>query len=148
MRESLDAPDASSENLVLDSWPLMEWLKGREPVAGRFRKLLIEARMGRKILWLSSINQGEVYYNCVNEWNRERAEQVLAGFAILPIHIMHPTRDDVVAAARIKAEWKVSYAHAFAAVLAIELSGSVLTGDPDFLKLGGASLVAVDWWGE
>jgi len=53
---------------VLDSWPVMEWLKAREPVATRFDELIDLANLGRAHLLMSTINLGEVYYLSWKEW--------------------------------------------------------------------------------
>ncbi len=50
---------------VVDSWPVMEWLKGREPAKTRFRAILEDAKFRRLRLVISTINLGEVYYNCI-----------------------------------------------------------------------------------
>jgi ribonuclease VapC len=42
------------------------------------------------------------------------------------------TEDRILAAARLKAEYPISYADAFAASLALELGASLVTGDPEF----------------
>ena len=133
--------------LVIDSWPVMEWLKEREPTAELFEQILRSARDGDRLLLLSSINLGEIYYNCWNEWDRLRADEVLDGFSDLPIHVVHPTERDVIEAARVKGRYKISYADAFATVLALEYEAPVVSGDPDFLKLRTSGLIAVEWVG-
>jgi predicted nucleic acid-binding protein len=145
MRASSAGPQ--SPNLVVDSWPVMEWLKGREPVASRFRALLEAGRRGELRLLLSNINVGEIYYNCWREWGEARANEVLADWPTLPVQLVHPTEAAVLAAARVKAQYAISYADAFAVVLAIEFGGSVLTGDRDFLPLAKDSVLNVDWIG-
>jgi uncharacterized protein len=132
---------------VLDSWPVMEWLKGRQPLAADFRTLLANARIHKVELVISTINLGEIYYNCWNEWDEGRAEQVRLEFTELPIRVVHPTAADAHFAARLKGRFKVSYADAFAAVLAIELNAPVMTGDRDFLKLKDVGVLSVEWLG-
>ncbi len=147
MPASLVGVAIDRSSLVLDSWPVMEWLKNRYPAADDFEDLLVSARLGRTTLLMSSINLGEIYYNCWNEWNEARADSMLERFPILPIRIVHPTQPDVMFAAWIKGRYKVSYADAFAAVLALEQQAPVLTGDSDFLKMQRGSLIDVEWWG-
>jgi len=133
--------------LVVDSWPVLEWLKRREPSTNRFRQLLSRAQDAETTLLMSSINLGEVYYNCWIEWGEERAEALRAEFKKLPLLIIHPTEADVLVAARIKGRHRCSYADAFACVLALEFSCPVITGDSDFLKMQMGGAVAVEWWG-
>ena len=69
MPGSLGGPEGLSSLLVIDSWPVMEWLKRRQPVSLLFRSLIETAQAGRRILLMSTINLGEIYYNCWNEWD-------------------------------------------------------------------------------
>ena len=147
MRESSGDFPAPKRTVVLDSWPVMEWLKKRQPFAQQFRELLAIAEKGGIELFLSSINLGEIYYSSWNEWDRARAEEILMDFATLPIQLVHPTEADVLAAARVKAEFKVSYADCFVAVLAAKLRCPVMTGDLHFLMMQGAGLLQVEWVG-
>ena len=94
-----------------------------------------------------NINLGEVYYNCWREWGEIRADAVLDVLRKHPLQIVHPTEPAVLAAARVKAQYPISYADAFAVVLAIEFDGTVLTGDSDFLPLALDGLVEVEWMG-
>jgi uncharacterized protein len=145
----MSASSVRSEKLrlILDSWPVMEWLKGRRPVADGFRLHLERAQSGSVHLLLSSINLGEIYYSCWKEWGEQRADAVLDQLRKHPIQIVHPTERAVLAAARVKAQYPVSYADAFAVVLAVEFGGAVLTGDQDFLPLAANGLAKVEWIG-
>jgi predicted nucleic acid-binding protein len=71
------------------------------------------------------------------------AQRSLAGVDQLPIDILEATRERVLAAAHIKAHHRLSYADAFAVAAAQELSGVVLTGDPEFTAV--QSLVRMEW---
>jgi predicted nucleic acid-binding protein len=133
--------------LVLDSWPVMEWLKQREPAATKFDLLIDRARAGDVKLLISSLNLGEVYYNFWSVWGESRAEEIISDLDALPVHVFHPRQEDVLAAARLKARYQCSYADAFAVVLASEFQGLVVTGDPDFLKMRDRGTVRVEWWG-
>jgi predicted nucleic acid-binding protein len=125
----------------------MEWIKNHEPGASRFFAVLRAAQAGEVQLLLSTINRGEVFYNCWNEWDKATAEEVLRRLHRVPLLVVHPTEDDVMAAARVKAEYKIAYADAFAAVLAIQFAAPVLTGDRDFLRLRDAGVLTLHWLG-
>jgi predicted nucleic acid-binding protein len=133
--------------VILDSWPVMEWLKDRDPAATVFEALIDRARTRRTSLYLSTINLGEIYYNSWIEWNEARAERTLERLRQLPIFVVHPTAEDAIAAARLKGRYNISYADCFTAVLALELRAPVLTGDIDFLKLAKGGLLEVEWLG-
>lgn len=134
--------------LVLDSWPVMEWLKGREPVMTRFDELIHLAMMGEVQLLISNINFGEIYYNSCKEWGENRADEICEEFDGLPIRIVHPSAGGVLAAARVKARYNFPYADSFAVVLALDYGASIVTGDPDFLRFARDGLVRVEWWGK
>src|ERR1019366_7685636 len=82
--------------MVVDSWPVMEWLKDRQPIASQFLSLIEEARSLELELPISSINLGEIYYNCWNEWSEKRADEVLSDIFDLPIRLIHPTFEDTL----------------------------------------------------
>ena len=146
MRASLGVP--VNRDLVLDSWPVMEWLKERQPVVDWFDELIRSAGQDKVRLWLSSINLGEIYYNCWTEWNTARAEDTLATLRALPVQVIHPTEQDVLAAARLKGKYNIAYADCFAIVLATEIRCPVVTGDPDFLKVQRGGVLSVEWVGQ
>ena len=133
--------------LVLDSWPVLEWLRQREPSVSRFDFLPDSARRGDVLLIMSSVNLGEILYNAWSLWGELRAEEVIADFDALPIHVFHPKQEDAMAAACIKGRYKCSYADGFAVILAAEFRATVVTGDPDFLKMRDGGAEKVDWWG-
>ena len=120
MPGSSDALLNSSEIVVLDSWPVMEWLKGRDSAATVFVALIDHAKTGDVSLYLSTSNLGEIYYNTWIDWNEARAERTLERLRQLPI----------------------------IAVLALELEAPVLTGYIDFLNLVHDGLLEVEWLGK
>ncbi len=132
---------------VVDSWPVVEWLKAREPIASRFDGFLDAATRYRIRLLMSSINFGELYYLSWQIWGENRAERIAEEFDQLPIHVFHPKPADILAAARIKARHRCSYADAFAVVLSGEFQAAVVTGDKDFLVMEQAGAVSLEWWG-
>jgi ribonuclease VapC len=125
----------------------MEWFKSRQPVADRFEELIVSAERFEVRLLLSTINLGEVFYNCWNEWDEHRAHEAAEIVQQLPLQIVHPNREDVLAAARLKAKYKVAYADCFAAILAVESMSRIVTGDKDFLAMEQSGAVSLEWWG-
>ena len=94
---------------------------------------------------MSWMNTGEVYYTMARRTGRESAEEFLTLLPALPIRCVMPTEEDVLSAARLKAQYPISYADAFAAGLAIKHKIPVLTGDPAFLTL--KKHVSIQWIG-
>ncbi len=147
MRESLVPFPGVDESLVLDSWPVMEWLKAREPTASKLDELLDAARAERLHLLISTISLGEIYYSSLIVWGEERADEILHDFRALPVEVVHPTQVQTLLAARLKGRFNVAYGDAFAAVLGLEAGAAVASGNPDFLKLRRAGIVIGEWMG-
>jgi predicted nucleic acid-binding protein len=122
------------DTLILDSWPVMEWLQQREPATTLFDGLLERALRGQLRLMMSRINFGEILYSC---WklNKVEADRLFADAEALPVDIISVDDDLVIEAARLKATCNASYADCFAAALAIRHDVPVVTGDKEFLGL-------------
>lgn len=133
--------------LVLDAWPVMEWFRGREPARAAFRELLSEAACGRLSLCMSRINLGEIYYSTAKSFDDVTATALVRQLTAILIEIVSVTDADVDAAAKLKAHYRISYADAFAAVLSIDRSAALVTGDPDFLPLASDGVVQLHWIG-
>jgi predicted nucleic acid-binding protein len=93
---------------VLDTWPVMEWLKDRNCAADYFDLLLAKA------------------------WGVARADTVMERLHELPIHLISVSDASVLQAARLKITNKISYADAFAVGLAMELCCPLVTGIRSF----------------
>ena len=126
--------------LVIDSWALMEWILDG-PFADRVEEILSQAKAGWRELVMSWVNAGEVVYMLSRKRSPRAAEDFLAKLPSLPIRLILPTAESVVAAARIKARSKLSYADAFAVELAVERHAAVVTGDPEIAALGFLGVV-------
>ena len=142
---------ASSEmsnfsTLVLDSWPLLELWRQREPVAQRVLQIFLQASSHQVDLQLSRINYGELFYKAVDYFG-ETAAQTLQAALTQRVRIV--SVDDMLVddSAKLKTPFRISYADCFAAALAMRLAAPIVTGDPDFLKLEAAGLVDVLWLG-
>lgn len=132
--------DAIPAQLVLDSWPVLEWLKGRQPATLNFREVLDAAFAERTSLSMSRINYGEVLYSIRKDFPAERVQAVQAAFHELPIR--HISVDDALVdeAAALKGVHTCSYADCFAAALAIRSQVPLVTGDKELLSLQGKGL--------
>ncbi len=98
----------------------------------RIQEVLDEALHRHCRVALSIINLGEVLYITEREVGLVQAQAALAAVEQLPIEILPAARESVLAAAYIKANYRVAYADAFAIAAAQELGGRILTGDPEF----------------
>lgn len=127
---------------VLDSHALLAYFNN-EPGGRRVEQILHDAQHGTCGVWLSLINLGEVLYITERERSLQQAHEVLAALQQLPIGIVEADLEAVLAAAHIKATYRLSYADAFAAAAAQKLNARILTGDPEFESL--AELEQVEW---
>lgn len=122
---------ASGPVYVLDSYAMLVYLVG-EPGTERVKAVLNEAAQGQNQVAMSIINLGEVLYITERERNLAQAQHALAMIDQLPIEIASASREAVLSAAHVKAQFPVAYADAFAIALAEERGGTILTGDPEF----------------
>lgn len=132
---------------VLDTWPVMEWLKDRVPAADRFEEFIDLAERREIVLLMSRINLGEVFYNSAREWGLTRAEAILADMLTMPITYVVATDEEVDAASRLKAVERISYADAFAASLALRRGCGLITGDDDFRAMRSTVGLRIEWLG-
>jgi predicted nucleic acid-binding protein len=129
---------------VLDSWAILEWMRGRQPARGIIANLLHEAAEGRTRLFMSAINVGEVYYVLRKNHSEDLAESWRESSRTLPATLEVPTADDIWNAASLKGRFPISYVDAFAAALAQKRKCPLVTGDPEFQRVEHLEL---DWIG-
>lgn len=124
-----------SKDFVLDAWAILAFLQGEEPAASRVREVIEGAQDRTARLFVSIINICEVYYRVGKTHSAKEADSVLTDLYLLPIEILSADDDTVLAAARLKMTYVLSYADAFAAVIAQQIDATLLTGDPELLSL-------------
>ena len=73
------------------------------------------------------------------------ADEFLGQLPSLPIRLMAPDEDAIVAAAKLKSTRRISYAGAFAAALAKEHDAALITGDTELRDMG--DVLAIEWIG-
>ena len=119
---------------VMDAYSIIAFLEN-EPGAERVAELIKQARDRMKDLLLSVVNWGEVYYAVHRSGGPAAAEDALAVLETLPIEIVEADRLQTKAAAKLKAEKKMSYADCFAAALAMLRKAELVTGDREFREV-------------
>lgn len=122
------------ETYVLDSFALLALL-GREPGGDEMAHLLKEAQAGEARLLMTWVNLGEVAYIVRRRWGEKRLHRMLATLEATALEVMPVGRELTLTAARIKAEYPLAYADAFAAALAEQAGATLVTGDPEFRLL-------------
>lgn len=116
---------------VLDTFAIIAYFLA-EPGGEKVKELLRRAENGETSLAMSLINVGEMFYILSRTYGRSKAQSILEDLRSLAIQFFDATEERILAAARLKAEYSISYADAFAASLAQELGASLVTGDPEF----------------
>ncbi len=129
---------------ILDSFALLAFLGG-EAGMERVQEVLQAAKRRQAHAHMPSICLGEVLYITERERGLSVAQKTLAAIEQMPIDILDATRPRVLAAAHIKANFRVSYADAFAVAAAQEIGATVLTGDPEFAAVESATVIHVEW---
>ncbi|MFN8205674.1 MAG: type II toxin-antitoxin system VapC family toxin [Solirubrobacteraceae bacterium] len=116
--------------MVLDAWAVLAVLED-EPEADHILALLA-VRPAR----MSSINLGEVYYQAIRRRGRRRADEALQDVRQM-VSAELPDHELVLAAGRLKARGKISYADCYAVATAQRHHEPLVTGDPEILALDG-----------
>ncbi len=121
---------------VLDSYALLAFFRD-ETGADDIEKLLNEAAEDKHELYITAVNAGEVYYMSCRKDSVAKANQVWEAMKKFPLHFITADMELALAAAKIKANHKLSYADAFAAALTIQKKAILVTGDDEFQNLVG-----------
>jgi predicted nucleic acid-binding protein len=125
---------------VLDAYALLAYLN-EETGHARVKSLLESADAE---LLMNAVNIGEVFYILARARGLRDAEYFLnVILPSLPVTVVENSLDDVIEAARLKAVHSLSFADCFAAATAVREHAPLVTGDPEFRKLGKA--VGLDW---
>jgi uncharacterized protein len=125
------------EKHCLDSWAILAFLRQENPAGQRVRELLqtAAAEQTDDALFLSIINLGEVYYIVGRAKDLQEAEETIAEIRRLPLTVVPVDDQQVMAAAKLKARFTISYADAFALATAVRLDALLVTGDPELTAL-------------
>lgn len=125
---------------ILDSFALLclfDRKRKRENMA--IRKYLEDAESNKIKLYLSKINEGEVFYKLY----KYLGESVAIGFredlkhGVIPVNIVSVNDKRAERASEIKAKYPLSYADAFCVELARDMNLPIITGDPEFKSVKG-----------
>ena len=120
---------------VFDASALFAFLQNK-PGAPRINEILKEAIRGRADVSMSSVNYGEVYGRILRDYGQEQARNSMQAVNPLPLEIVDVTLARAKQAADVKFQYKLYYVDSFAAALALERKGTLVTSDSDFRKVG------------
>jgi uncharacterized protein with PIN domain len=122
---------------------MVAWIRD-EPAAEAVEEFLRDAEAGRCELVMSWLNVAETFYILAKRDGPHVAEAFMTRLPSLPIRVVLPDEEGIMAAARIKAVHPVAFGDAFAIALAQSENASVITGDGEIRRCG---VVPVDWVG-
>lgn len=149
MSESSAPPDLPGSPLyVVDSWPVLEWIYGKEPAGEKFQKILDSAANGNLRLHISRLNYGEVIYNVLIRKRRGEFSGLIPDLDALPWQIVSIDDALVDEAVALKAVYPISFADCFVAALAQRHRAPVISGDPDFQRLAERGVLRLEWVGK
>ncbi len=120
---------------ILDAYALMAFFED-EPGANFVRGLLVEAESGNIKLAMTVVNLGEIWYSIARAVSAAQADVFIQEIRGMSIEIVDAHWPLTHQAAIYKSKGGISYADCFAAALARLRDAELVTGDPEFKKLG------------
>jgi predicted nucleic acid-binding protein len=125
------------KTVALDAWAVLAFLRKESPADLRVLEILEQAGHRQMRAVISIINLGEVYYRIGKLQGQKAADDTLADLRLLPMDILPADEEAVLAAARLKMKYPISYADAFAVAVSEAYKATLLTGDPELIALAG-----------
>jgi predicted nucleic acid-binding protein len=119
---------------VLDANAVIRYFQ-KQPGGETVKKLLFRLDRNEIKLSISVLNLGEVFYTLTKSIGLEGTAVYIRALceAVETIPI---DEEFALAAATLKSQYKLGYADSIAAVLAMRRHATLVTADPEFLKLG------------
>ena len=130
------------KSYVLDASAIMAFFEDRSG-AEKVEELLARAAETKRLLLMSVVNWGEVYYSVWRAHGEQVASDTLKEIAHLPIEIVSVDIDLAKLAASLQGRHNLPYADCFAGALAQDRKATLVTADKDFERI--ASHVKISW---
>lgn len=127
---------------VLDSWSIMAYLED-EPAGQKVADLIADAHEDGTPLKMTVVNSAEVWYLLARETSDADADQSISELRQLGIEFVDAEWELAHQAAMFKSKHKMSLADCFAAALAKDSKGDLVTGDEEFRQIQGE--VKIHW---
>ena len=127
---------------LFDSHALLAFFQ-KERGAQIVAKILRESVEQRLDQLISVINLGEIIYMTKRRFGDEKKVEIMGRIHQLGLKVLPAPAPLVYKAAELKAEYPISYADCFALACALEHSATLVTGDPEFMKV--VHLVSIQW---
>ncbi|MGB8472521.1 MAG: type II toxin-antitoxin system VapC family toxin [Candidatus Acidiferrum sp.] len=122
------------KRIVLDASAVMTFFENR-PGADKVEDLIHLGVAGKRQLFMSVVNWGEVYYSTWRAHGPGVARKIIEDISQLPIEIVDAGVDLTRTAAELRANHKLPYTDCFAAALAAHRKASLATSDQDFVTV-------------
>lgn len=131
-----------STDIILDSWSVLAYLED-EPPGEKVADLIADAYEKGLGLMMTNVNAGEVWYIIARKTSEKEADNSIVELKSLGIEFVAIDWKLARQAALLKSKYKMSFADCFAAALAKEQNGELVTGDPEFKQVEHA--VKIHW---
>ena len=128
--------------IVLDSWSVLAYLED-EPAGESVAEIIADACEQGSALMMTLVNASEVWCIIAREASEKEADSSIAELKQLGIELVAVDWKLARQAALFKSKHKMSFADCFAAALAKERSGEVVTGDYEFKQVEGE--IKIHW---
>jgi len=119
---------------ILDSSALLRFFQ-KESGAEIVKNKLEKAQQENQPLLLNLINLGEIYYIVKKKFGEEKLKETLILLEELPISWYPISKDLIIKAADLKADYDLPFVDAICAATALMEDGDLLTSDPHFKKV-------------
>lgn len=126
-------------SVVLDASALLRFLDD-EAGAETVEQLFHQAAIGNLEIFISAVNWGEVIYAVAHRHGSDAAKQIVGTLSTLQLIVVPSGADEATEAAFCKAKFKIPYADAFAASLAMRKATALVTADFDFKAIPASAL--------
>ena len=127
---------------VLDTFSVLAYIWG-EPGEEKVRELLLRSRDRKVELFLSDINLAETYYLIGKREGKEEANRLISMIVRWPLCLVEGDKKVALIAGRVKADYALSFADAFAVATALDKRARVVTGDEKFRRI--EDMISVFW---
>ena len=127
---------------IYDSLALLKLFQ-KEQGYQKVARLLDEDRKDKNLPLIQIINFGEIIYITKKGFGENAKLRVIRNVIQMGFTIISAGDDLVYEAAELKGSYSISYADAFLLATAIREKATIVTGDPEFKRVG--SLCPVEW---
>ncbi len=131
----------NAEHYIFDAFAIIAYLNN-ESGADRVGKILTDAQAGKGKIFMHAVNLGEVYYHVFKEEGESIANAIWGIVKNYPLEISYELDEGLLLdVCRIKGSYLVSYADAFALMMAHRYDGHLVTGDSEMKRVEKVKLV-------